>query len=152
MVNFMDSGGGPPVNRVAEMFHLLMDKQIVDIVITSRFGGISSCDVFIRGLIKCLRDRYAKGMRMLPVYGRMVGKDLPSAKDYLAKAKVETPDPLKDMVIVVGNQKIMADIIKAGVKRGFEMKGKKAPKAKVKAKAKKKVKAKKKAKARKGGK
>jgi succinyl-CoA synthetase beta subunit len=151
-VNFMDSGGGPPVNRVAEMFHLLMDKEIVDIVITSRFGGISSCDVFIRGLIKCLRDRHAKGMRMLPVYGRMVGTDLPSAKAFLEKAKKETPEPLKDMVIVVGNQKIMADIIKAGVKKGFEKKGIKPPKTKAKAKAKSKAKTKKKAKARKGGK
>jgi succinyl-CoA synthetase beta subunit len=151
-VNFMDSGGGPPVDRVAEMFHLLMDKEIVDIVITSRFGGISSCDVFIRGLVKCLRDRYAKGTRMLPVYGRMVGTDLPSAKAFLDKAKAETPEPLKDMVIVVGNQKIMADIIKAGLKRGFELKGKKAPKAKAKAKAKEKAKTKKKSKSRKGGK
>ena len=157
-VNFMDSGGGPPVNRVAEMFHLLMDKEIVDIVVTSRFGGISSCDVFIRGLIKCLRDRHATGMRMLPVYGRMVGTDLPSATDYLKKAIVETPESLKDMHIVIGNQKIMADIIKEGLKKGFALKGKKASKAKkaakpkIKAKPKKKAKAEKKAKAKKGGK
>jgi len=127
-VNFMDSGGGPPVDRVAEMFHLLMDKELVDIVVTSRFGGISSCDIFIRGLIKCLRDRHEKGMRMLPVYGRMVGTDLPSARTYLEKAKAETPDSLKDMVIVVGNQKIMADIIKEGVAKGFELKAKKGGK------------------------
>ncbi|NHJ46314.1 MAG: hypothetical protein FK733_00870, partial [Asgard group archaeon] len=43
-INFMDSGGGPPVDRVAEMFYLLMDYQLVDMIITSRFGGISSCD------------------------------------------------------------------------------------------------------------
>lgn len=129
-VNFMDSGGGPPVDRVAEMFHLLMDKELVDIVITSRFGGISSCDIFIRGLIKCLRDRHEKGTRMLPVYGRMVGTDLPSARAYLEKAKVETPEPLKDMVIIVGNQRIMADVIKEGLAKGFELKGKKVKKTK----------------------
>jgi succinyl-CoA synthetase beta subunit len=136
-VNFMDSGGGPPVDGVAEMFHLLMDKKLVDIVVTSRFGGISSCDVFIRGLVKCLRDRHAKGMRMLPVHGRMVGTDLPSAKAFLEKAKAETPEALKDMVIVVGNQKIMADVIKDALKKGFELKGKKMPKPKKKAKGKK---------------
>ena len=120
-VNFMDSGGGPTLDRVAEMFHLLMDKPIVDVIITSRFGGISSCDVFIRGLIKCLRDRHEKGMRMLPVIGRMVGTDLPSAREYLEKAKAETPESLRDLDIIVGNQKIMADVIKDGLARAFEI-------------------------------
>jgi len=124
-VNFMDSGGGPSIDAVAEMFHLLMDKEIVDIIVTSRFGGISSCDIFIRGLVKCMRDRHQKGMRMLPVVGRMVGTDLPSAKEYYAKAKAETPDSLKDLDIVIGNQKIMADVIKDGIKKGFEVKAQK---------------------------
>jgi succinyl-CoA synthetase beta subunit len=121
-VNFMDSGGGPSLERVAEMFHLLMDKPLVDMIITSRFGGISSCDVFIQGLVKCLRDRHAQGQRMIPVYGRMVGTDLPSARTFLEKAKLETPEPLKDMTIVVGNQRIMADIIREGVAAGFTWK------------------------------
>jgi len=121
-VNFMDSGGGPTLDGVAEMFHLLMDKKNVDLIITSRFGGISSCDIFIRGAIKALRDRHAKGQRMLPVIGRMVGTDLPSAREYLEKAKSETPDALKDMDIVVGNQKIMADVIKDGIAYGFKAK------------------------------
>lgn len=121
-INFMDSGGGPRLDAVAEMFHLLMDKKLVDVIVTSRFGGISSCDIFIRGLVKCLRDRREKGLRTVPVYGRMVGTDLPSARAYLEQAKAETPEPLKDMVIIVGNQKIMADVIKEGVTRGFELK------------------------------
>jgi succinyl-CoA synthetase beta subunit len=124
-VNFMDSGGGPSIDAVAEMFHLLMDKEIVDVIITSRFGGISSCDIFIKGLVKCMRDRHEKGMRMLPVVGRMVGTDLPSAREYYAKAKAETPDSLKDLDIVIGNQKIMADVIKDGIKKGFEVKAQK---------------------------
>ncbi|MCJ7484611.1 MAG: acetate--CoA ligase family protein, partial [Candidatus Aminicenantes bacterium] len=41
-VNFMDSGGGPTVAQVSEMFDLLFDDEVVDLVITSRFGGISS--------------------------------------------------------------------------------------------------------------
>jgi succinyl-CoA synthetase beta subunit len=124
-VNFMDSGGGPTLARVAEMFHLLMDKKIVDVVVTSRFGGISSCDIFIRGLVLCLRDRHAKGQRMLPVVGRMVGTDLPSAREFLNKAKAETPEPLQDLDIVVGNQKIMADVIRDGLKAGIEFRARK---------------------------
>ncbi|MHA2494502.1 MAG: hypothetical protein ACXAEI_03355, partial [Candidatus Hodarchaeales archaeon] len=88
--------------------------------ITSRFGGISSCDVFIRGLIKTLRNRHADGKRILPIWGRMVGTDLPSAAAYLEKAKNETPEPLRDLHIVVGNQKIMVDVIKDGISYAFE--------------------------------
>lgn len=128
-VNFMDSGGGPTVKRVAEMFHLLLDKETVDVIITSRFGGISSCDIFIRGLVQALRERHKDGRRMVPVYGRMVGTDLPSARTYLEQAKVETPDALKEMVIMVGNEQIMADVIKEGVRRGFELKAQQGGKA-----------------------
>ncbi len=116
-VNFMDSGGGPPQGRVAEMFHLLMDYSMVDVVITSRFGGISSCDVFIRGLIQCLQERYEKKQRVLAVYGRMVGTDLPSAHAYLEKAKSDMPEILKDLHIIIGNQKIMAEVIREGLEK-----------------------------------
>ena len=120
-INFMDSGGGPALSTVAEMFHLLMDHPIPDLIITSRFGGISSCDIFIRGLIQALRDRYATGKRIIPVYGRMVGTDLPNARVYLEKAKKETPEPLNNLYIVVGNQKIMGDVIKEGIEYGFKL-------------------------------
>ncbi len=122
-VNFMDSGGGPTVAMVAEMFHLLMDYEVVDLIITSRFGGISSCDIFIRGLVGCLRDRRAAGRRVVPVHGRMVGTDLPSARDFLEKAKRETPDELADMHITVGNRTIMAEVIKDGIRHAFGRKG-----------------------------
>jgi len=111
-VNFMDSGGGPPRQRVAEMFSLLMDYPLVDVIVTSRFGGISSCDVFIRGLIDCLRQRRAEKKRIVPVYGRMVGTDLPSARAYLESARQQTPEALEPLSMIVGNRKIMADVIK----------------------------------------
>ncbi len=119
-VNFMDSGGGPTLESVAEMFHLLMDNEIVDLVLTSRFGGISSCDIFIRGLVGALRERHRDRKRMVPVYGRMVGTDLPGARDFLEKAKKETPGALKDLDIVVGNQVIMADIMRRGIGKMLE--------------------------------
>ena len=52
----------------------------------------------------------------------MVGTDLPSARNFLEKAKIETPKALEMMEIVVGNEKIMADIIKEGIKKGFDFK------------------------------
>jgi len=121
-VNFMDSGGGPSLGKVAEMFNLLMDYEIVDLIITSRFGGISSCDTFIKGLIKSVVDRYRSGQRMIPVHGRMVGTDLPSAREYLYKARAKYSEELKDVHITVGNKKIMADVIKEGIEKAFNNK------------------------------
>jgi succinyl-CoA synthetase beta subunit len=122
-VNFMDSGGGPPQNRVAEMFHLLMDYLVVDLIITSRFGGISSCDIFIRGMVQAVKERYESGKRMVPIFGRMVGTDLPSARTFLERAKTENPEALRHVTIYVGNQKIMADVIREGIQKAFESKG-----------------------------
>jgi succinyl-CoA synthetase beta subunit len=122
-VNFMDSGGGPTVDMVAEMFDLLLDNETVDLVLTSRFGGISSCDVFIRGLVGCLRTRRAAGRRVVPVFGRMVGTDLPSAREFLERAKRETPRELEDMQITVGNRTIMAEVIREGIRSAFERRG-----------------------------
>jgi succinyl-CoA synthetase beta subunit len=122
-VNFMDSGGGPTERQVAQMFHLLMDYDKVDLILTSRFGGISSCDIFIRGLVDALRERHTQGKRTVPVFGRMVGTDLPSAREYLAKANGETPEALKESTIIVGNQRIMADVIKDGVSSIFAVEG-----------------------------
>lgn len=122
-VNFMDSGGGPTQQKVAEMFHLLMDNQDVDLIITSRFGGISSCDIFIRGMVQAVKERYENRKRMIPIFGRMVGTDLPSARTFLEKAKAENPDALKQVTIYVGNQRIMADVIREGIEKAFESKG-----------------------------
>lgn len=114
-VNFMDSGGGPSQQKVAAMFDLLMDHELVDVIITSRFGGISSCDVFIRGLIQCIRSRKRDGRRVIPVSGRMVGTDLSKASDFLKNALLETPDELVELDLVVGNRMIMAEVIKKGL-------------------------------------
>jgi succinyl-CoA synthetase beta subunit len=122
-VNFMDSGGGPSQHQVAQMFHLLMDYGKVDLIVTSRFGGISSCDIFIRGLVEALRERYSQGKRTVPVYGRMVGTDLPSAREYFEKAKAETPEALRETTIIVGNQRIMADVIKDAISGTFTARG-----------------------------
>ena len=109
---------------------IIIDKSNVCITLFNTLYTFTniSCDVFIRGLIQALRDRYENNKlyenkkRIIPIYGRMVGTDLPSAKTYLEKAKKEFPEALSQMEIVVGNEMIMADIIREGIKRGFEIK------------------------------
>ena len=114
-LNFMDSGGGPTLESVSAMFSLLMDWPLVDVIVTSRFGGISSCDIFIRGLVDCLRKRHAAGERIVPIYGRMVGTDLGAARAFLESARQQTPDPLERLSMVVGNREIMAEVIRKGI-------------------------------------
>ncbi|MFC2091357.1 ATP-grasp domain-containing protein [Elusimicrobiota bacterium] len=121
-VNFMDSGGGPSINKVIEMFNILMDHEMVDIIITSRFGGISSCDVFIRALVVCLRQRYERNLVLKPVFGRMVGTDLPGARAFLEKALKDTPDALKGLKMIAGNREIFARVMRRAIKEGFELK------------------------------
>jgi hypothetical protein len=74
-------------------------------------------------LVGCLRERRKAGRRVVPVVGRMVGTDLPSARDFLERAKRETPNELEDMMITVGNQKIMAEVIREGLRFAFDRKG-----------------------------
>jgi succinyl-CoA synthetase beta subunit len=122
-VNFMDSGGGPSREAVMDMFALLMDHPLVDLIITSRFGGISSCDIFIRGLVDCLRERAASGQRVVPVYGRMVGTDLAAARAFLEGARQQTPAELEPLAMVVGNRQIMAEVIREAL-TDFEFRSK----------------------------
>jgi succinyl-CoA synthetase beta subunit len=122
-VNFMDSGGGPPQKRIAEMFSLLMDYPVVDLIVTSRFGGISSCDTFIQGLIQGVTERHKAGKRLIPIFGRMVGTDLAGARANWEKAKAEHGDALKDVIIYVGNEKIMAEVIHEGIEKAFQSRG-----------------------------
>ncbi len=110
-LNFMDSGGGPSRDAVKAMFALLLDHPLVDLVVTSRFGGISSCDIFIRGLVECLRERTNNKQRIVPIYGRMVGTDLAAARQYLRNAQAQTPDALAQLHMQTGNERIMADVI-----------------------------------------
>lgn len=111
-LNFMDSGGGPTRAAVRAMFDLIFDHPLVDLVITSRFGGISSCDIFVQGLVECLRARHALKQRVVPVYGRMVGTDLPAARAFLERAQQQTPEPLANLHLISGNERIMADVIR----------------------------------------
>jgi hypothetical protein len=73
-------------------------------------------------MVQAVKERYETGKRMIPIYGRMVGTDLPSARTFLEKAKAENPDALKNVTIYVGNQKIMADVIREGIKKAYELK------------------------------
>lgn len=52
----MDSGGGPTPERLAKMLVLLDENPQVKVIFGARFGGISRCDDFARGVIMFLKD------------------------------------------------------------------------------------------------
>lgn len=54
--NFMDSGGGPSPERLAKMLVLLDENPQVSVIFGARFGGISRCDDFAKGVIMFLKE------------------------------------------------------------------------------------------------
>jgi succinyl-CoA synthetase beta subunit len=67
--NFMDSGGGPTPERLANMLGLLQENPNVKVIFGARFGGVSRCDDFAKGVIQFL----ATGALSKPFVFRMTG-------------------------------------------------------------------------------
>lgn len=89
--NFMDSGGGPSPERIAKMLVLLDDNPNVKAIFGARFGGISRCDDFARGVIKFLREH---GLSK-PMVMRMTGNMWEEGVRIFAEARKETPELFK---------------------------------------------------------
>ncbi len=85
--NFMDSGGGPSPERIARMLVLLDDNSQVKVIFGARFGGISRCDDFARGVIKFLREH---GLSK-PMVLRMTGNMWQEGVKIFEEARRETP-------------------------------------------------------------
>lgn len=69
--NFMDSGGGPTPERIAQMLILLDENPQVKAIFGARFGGISRCDDFARGVIKFLKEHGLSKPMVMRMTGNM---------------------------------------------------------------------------------
>jgi succinyl-CoA synthetase beta subunit len=69
--NFMDSGGGPSPERIAKMLVLLDENPQVKVIFGARFGGISRCDDFARGVIKFLKEHGLSKPMVMRMTGNM---------------------------------------------------------------------------------
>jgi len=85
--NFMDSGGGPSPERIAKMLILLDDNPQVKVIFGARFGGISRCDDFAKGVIIFLKEH---GLSK-PMVLRMTGNMWQEGVRILNEAKKEDP-------------------------------------------------------------
>ena len=69
--NFMDSGGGPSPERIAKMLVLLDENPNVKAIFGARFGGISRCDDFAKGVIMFLKDHGLSKPMVMRMTGNM---------------------------------------------------------------------------------
>ncbi len=86
--NFMDSGGGPSPERIAGMLILLDENPQVKAIFGARFGGISRCDDFARGVVKFLKEH---GLSK-PMVVRMTGNMWQEGVRIFEEARREFPE------------------------------------------------------------
>jgi succinyl-CoA synthetase beta subunit len=86
--NFMDSGGGPTPERIAKMLDLLVDNPKVVAIFGARFGGISRCDDFAKGIMIFLEEKGTKK----PIIMRMTGNKWREGMEILENAKRDQPE------------------------------------------------------------
>jgi succinyl-CoA synthetase beta subunit len=91
--NFMDSGGGPSPERIAKMLILLDENPDVKAIFGARFGGISRCDDFAKGVIKFLREH---GLSK-PMVMRMTGNMWQEGVRIFEEARNENPELFKNI-------------------------------------------------------
>ncbi len=91
--NFMDSGGGPTPERLAKMLVLLDENPNVKAIFGARFGGISRCDDFAKGVIMFLKDH---GLSK-PMVMRMTGNMWQEGVRIFEEARQASPELFKNV-------------------------------------------------------
>lgn len=113
--NFMDSGGGPSPERIARMLILLDENPRVRVIFGARFGGISRCDDFAKGVVKFLKEH---GLSK-PMVLRMTGNMWQEGMRIFVQAKNENPE-LFEKLDFHGIEVPIEDIAKRAVKLASE--------------------------------
>ena len=108
--NFMDSGGGPSPERIAKMLVLLDENPKVKVIFGARFGGISRCDDFAKGVVMFLKDH---GLSK-PMVMRMTGNMWQEGVKIFDQAKKESPE-LFEKIEFHGIEVPIEDIAKRAV-------------------------------------
>ncbi len=115
--NFMDSGGGPTPERLAKMLILLDENPQVKAIFGARFGGISRCDDFAKGVLMFLKDH---GLSK-PMVMRFTGNMWKEGMQIFADAKKENPT-LFENIEYHGIETPIEEIAKRAVELAREVK------------------------------
>ncbi len=113
--NFMDSGGGPTPERLSRMLVLLDENPQVKAIFGARFGGISRCDDFAKGVVKFLREH---GLSK-PMVMRMTGNMWQEGVRIFEEARKESPE-LFEKIEFHGIEKPIEEIAKRAVELARE--------------------------------
>ncbi len=116
--NFMDSGGGPSPERIAKMLVLLDENPNVKVIFGARFGGISRCDDFAKGVVMFLKEH---GLSK-PMVMRMTGNMWQEGVRIFEEAKKENPE-LFEQVEIHGIETPIEEIAKRAVELAKMRKG-----------------------------
>ncbi|HEX9917389.1 MAG TPA: succinate-CoA ligase subunit beta [candidate division Zixibacteria bacterium] len=108
--NFMDSGGGPAPERLAKMLTLLDENPKVKVIFAARFGGISRCDDFAKGVVKFLKEH---GLSK-PMVMRMTGNMWQEGVGIFQEAKKRSPK-LFEKIEIHGIETPIEEIAKRAV-------------------------------------
>ncbi|MCP4632237.1 MAG: succinate--CoA ligase subunit beta [candidate division Zixibacteria bacterium] len=115
--NFMDSGGGPSPERIAKMLILLDENPNVKTIFGARFGGISRCDDFAKGVMIFLNEH---GLSK-PIVMRMTGNMWQEGVRIFEEGKAENPELFKNIEFH-GIETPIEDISKRAVELAKERK------------------------------
>lgn len=114
--NFMDSGGGPSPERIAKMLILLDENPQVKVIFGARFGGISRCDDFAKGVVIFLRQH---GLSK-PMVVRMTGNMWQEGVRIFEEARRESPR-LFEKIEFHGIEVPIEDIARRAVQLAMEV-------------------------------
>jgi len=84
--NFLDVGGGGPMDIPKRGLLLVMSKPEVKAVLINMLGGITRCDIFAQAIIEALNESPVKK----PIVVRMMGTNEEEGKQMLHQAGINT--------------------------------------------------------------
>ena len=90
--DFMDLGGGAPIERIAVALKLLLSDKDVKVLFINILGGITHCDDVARGIVQAKASMNSK----LPFVVRLVGTNEEEGKRILNEAGFQVLDSMEE--------------------------------------------------------
>ena len=90
--NFLDMGGGAPLDRVEAAFKIILTDPKVRVLFVNILGGITLCDEIARAIVQTRQELQTSK----PIVVRLVGTDEAEGKKILAKAGLQAFDTMQD--------------------------------------------------------
>ncbi len=90
--NFLDIGGGAPLERVFAAFRVVLSNSKVKILLVNILGGITLCDEVARAIVETRKQLCFS----VPVVVRLVGTNEQEGKRILAEAQIPACDSMEE--------------------------------------------------------